>query len=43
MAKIYANLILRGAINPKTGVEYILDDVPLRIRDMVAAIINQEG
>ena len=32
MAYVYANLIKKGAINPKTGKPYMIDDVPFIIR-----------
>lgn len=40
MAKIYADLILKGAICPKTGLPYTLDDVPAKLRDAVRELIE---
>ena len=40
MAQIYAALILKGAICPKTGKPYTIDDVPLQLREAVKAILN---
>ena len=40
MAKIYASLIMKGAICAKTGEPWTLEDVPARLRDAVEAILN---
>ena len=40
MAKIYADLIKKGAINPKTGFPYTIDDVPLSIREDVEKLLE---
>lgn len=40
IAKIYANLILNKAVNPKTGELWTLEDVPVNLRDEVANILN---
>ncbi len=40
MAKVYADLIIKGAICPKTGKPYTLDDVPARIREDVRKILE---
>lgn len=40
MAKIYADLIKKGAINPKTGLPYTIDDVPVLIREDVEKLLN---
>lgn len=42
MAKIYAKKILEHAINPNTGEEWRLDDVPQRWREAVRKIIEGE-
>lgn len=42
MARVYANLIRKGAINPKTGNPYVLEDVPASIRDEVRRILEEE-
>ena len=42
MAKVYANLIRKGTINPKTGVAYTIDDVPAKLKDAVKAILDAE-
>lgn len=41
MAYVYANLIKKGAINPKTGKPYTIDDVPAVIRADVEKILAQ--
>ena len=41
MAYVYADLISKGAINPKTGKPYIIDDVPAVIRADVKKILDQ--
>ena len=43
MAYIYAGLIRKETINPKTGKPYVIDDVPLVIRADVEKILDQEG
>ncbi len=40
MAKVYADLIVKGAICPKTGKPYTLDDVPARLREEVRKILE---
>ena len=42
MAKIYANLIRKGTINPKTGVAYTIDDVPAKLKADVQALLDAE-
>ena len=42
MAKIYADLILKGAICSKTNEPWTIEDVPLRLRSAVEAILNAE-
>ena len=42
MAQIYAALIKKGAICPKTGEAYTINDVPERLRADVEAILNTE-
>ena len=39
MAQVYADLIEGGAINPKTGKPYAIEDVPEVIRPEVEAIL----
>ena len=39
MAYVYANLIKKGTINPKTGKLYTIDDVPSIIRAEVEKIL----
>jgi hypothetical protein len=39
MARIYADLIRRGVINPNTGLPYSLDDVPQRLRSAVENLL----
>lgn len=39
MAQVYADLIEGGAINPKTGKPYAIEDVPETIRPEVEAIL----
>ena len=41
MAYVYANLIKKGTINPKTGKPYKIDDVPSVIRADVEKILAQ--
>ena len=41
MAYVYANLIKEGAVNPKTGKPYTIDDVPAVIRADVEKILAQ--
>lgn len=43
MAKIYADLIIKGAINPKTNAAYVLEDVPSALREKVRKIIEENG
>ena len=42
MAYVYADLIRKGTINPKTGNIYIIDDVPSVIRSDVEKILAQD-
>lgn len=39
MARIYADLIRRGVINPNTGEAYSIDDVPTRLRSAVENLL----
>ena len=41
MAKIYADLIKRSVINPKTGEAYRLEDVPKALRKKVAELLGE--
>ena len=43
MAYVYADLIRKGTINPKTGKPYMIDDVPLVIRADVEKILAQDA
>ena len=43
MAYVYANLIKKGTINPKTGKHYTIDDVPVVIRADVEKILVQDA
>lgn len=43
MAYVYADLISKGAINPKTGKPYMIDDVPSVIRADVEKILAQDA
>lgn len=43
MAYVYADLISKSAINPKTGKPYTIDDVPLVIRADVEKILAQDA
>ena len=40
MAKVYAALIQKGAICPKTGKPYTIEDVPEKLREQVKAILG---
>lgn len=40
MAKIYANLINNKVVNPKTGLEYVIDDVPVKLQEAVKELLN---
>lgn len=40
MAKVYASLIRKGVICPKTGKPYTINDVPERLRAAVRAILE---
>lgn len=40
MAKIYAALIEKGAICPKTGKPYTIDDVPARLQAKVRQLLG---
>lgn len=42
MAKIYAAKIRNRAINPATGEEWCIEDVPARWRDDVAKLLKEE-
>lgn len=42
MVYVYANLIGKCAINPKTGKPYTIDDVPSVIRADVEKILAQD-
>lgn len=41
MAKIFANLIEDKVINPKTGVSFVIDDVPAGLREAVKEILGE--
>lgn len=43
MAHVYAALIQKGAINPKTEQPYTIDDVPRLLRDAVQLLLNNGG
>lgn len=43
MAYVYADLIRKGTINPKTGKPYAIDDVPSVIRADVEKILAQDA
>lgn len=43
MAKIYADLIMKGTINPKTGKAYQIADVPAKLRAAVQKILDEES
>lgn len=43
MAYVYADLIKKGTINPKTGKPYMIDDVPSVIRADVEKILAQDA
>lgn len=42
MAKVYAYLITKGAINPKTGKPYTINDVPTKLKVDVQKILDGE-
>lgn len=42
MARVYADLITKGAINPKTNKAYTIDDVPSKLKKDVQAILDGE-
>lgn len=42
MAKVYAYLIIKGAINPKTGKPYTINDVPTKLKADVQKILDDE-
>jgi hypothetical protein len=42
MAYVYADLIRKGTINPKTGKPYTIDDAPSVIRADVEKILAQD-
>ncbi len=41
MARIYASLIQKGAICPKTGNPYTISDIPEKLRAEVENLLNQ--
>ena len=41
MAKIYANLIKNHTINPKTGKEWCIEDVPDKLKEAVQKILDE--
>lgn len=43
MAKVYADLIKDGTINPKTGKPFVIGDVPEIIRAQVEALLVGDG
>ena len=43
MAHVYADLIRKGTINPKTGKPYTIDDVPERIREQARKALLDNG
>ena len=43
MAYVYADLISKGAINPKTGKPYTIDAVPSVVRVDVEKILAQDA
>lgn len=43
MEYVYADLISKGAINPKTGKPYMIDDAPSVIRADVEKILVQDA
>lgn len=40
MAEVYATLIVKGTVNPKTGNPYVYADVPAIIKSKVKAILD---
>lgn len=42
MARIYARLIQKGSINPKTGNPYSIEDVPAELVEEVKRILGIE-
>ena len=40
MAKIYANLIKNEVINPKTGMIYAIEDVPVKLQEAVRVLLG---
>jgi hypothetical protein len=43
MAKVYADLIIKGTVNPKTGKPYTIDDVPDKLKAAVQAILDGDA
>ena len=43
MAYVYVDLISKGAINPKTGKSYTIDDVPERTREQARKALEDKG
>ena len=39
MVKVYADLIKKGVINPKTGNVFCVDDVPSKLQDSVKKLL----
>ena len=42
MAKVYADLIKKGAICPKTGLPYTINDVPAKLQEAVQKILDED-
>lgn len=42
MARVYADLITKGAINPKTSKPYTINDVPAKLKADVQKILGGE-
>lgn len=42
MAQVYADLIRKGTVNPKTGKPYSIEDVPVVIRKQVEEILASD-
>lgn len=40
MAKVYADLIKKRTINPKTGNPYTIEDVPNKLQDLVKELLE---
>lgn len=43
MAYVYADLIRKGAINPKTGKSYTVNDIPNIVKAEVEEILGQDA